>query len=177
VFYAPIPKDHYEWINAIEPADYETFLSFDGSRRAATWTPIKVRRVRADNHHACRASDFPWLGSQVLIMRQRAIDSLRGLFEAHGEILPLTTDDDSHLFALNVTTVLDALDEERSAIRRIPGTQKIMQIKNAVFRTSRVEGVDIFRLPHRASGTYVSDRFVDAYGKAGLVGLEFRPQE
>ncbi|MGO8999371.1 MAG: imm11 family protein [Polyangiaceae bacterium] len=96
------------------------------------------------------------------------------MFEPHAELLPLVGNDGLELFALNVTTVLDALDEERSSIQRFADTKTIMRIKKTVFRPTVVRDVDVFWLPHRASATYLSQRFVDAYAAAGLVGLEFR---
>lgn len=173
MFFKPLVRENYEWINTCRDDDYEVFLAFDGSPRAADWTPVKVRRVRADERQDCKPSDFPWLGSDVLIMRTRAVLALRPMLDAHGELLPLATDDDVKLFALNVTTVIDALDEEKSSILRFPGSGRIMGIDKAVFRDELLGDVDIFRLPHRASATYVSERFVDAVKTAGLEGLEF----
>jgi hypothetical protein len=106
-------------------------------------------------------------------MRRRAVEGLRPMLEAHGEVLPLATDDESELFVLNVTTVLDALDDDRSIVERFPGSDRIMRIKKVAFRPAIVRDVDIFRLPHRASPTYVSRRFVDAFNNAALVGLDF----
>ena len=40
-------------------------------------------------------------------------------------------------------------------------------------RPSAIRGEDIFRLPHRASATYVSERFVARVNAANLRGLEF----
>jgi hypothetical protein len=173
MIYEPLVHEGYEWINAIDPSDYETFSSFDGSPRAMSWKPVKVRRVRADKRQAFIPSDFPWLGSDTLIMRRRAVEALRSLLEAHGEVLPLATEDGVELFVLNVTTILDALDEELSSIVRFPGTQRIMRIKKVALHPTRLRGVDIFRLPHRVSPTYVSRGFVDAVNEAGLVGLDF----
>jgi hypothetical protein len=166
-------REGYEWINTIDPSDYETFFSFDGSSLAAHWRPVNVRRVRADKCHAFMASDFPWLGSSTLVLRRRARDVLAPILAAHGEILPLETDDDVELSVFNVTTVLDALDLEHSSVMLIPKTDKIMRVKKAAFHTPLLRGVDIFRLPHRASPTYLSRRFVDVANGAALVGLDF----
>ena len=95
------------------------------------------------------------------------------MLEAYGEILPLETTDGIALYALNVTCVLDALDEDGSEIIRFPGSHRIMDIRSAVFRDSVVQGVDIFKLPLRASQTYVSDRFVAMVTRKALKGLEF----
>jgi hypothetical protein len=175
MIYEPVVHEGYEWINTIEPSDYEVFSSFDGSRRAAEWKPVRVRRVRADEGQPGLASDFPWLGSHALIMRRRAQEALRRMLETHGELLPLATADGVDLVVLNVTTVLDALDEERASIQRFRNSQRIMRIKKVAFQPGLVRGIDVFRLPHRMSATYVSRRFVEASNAAGLVGVDFQP--
>lgn len=171
--YEPMVRERYEWLNCVNQGDYELFASFDGSTRGASWKPVLVRRVRADEHHDFKASDFPWLGSDVLVMRRSAVDALRDLLDANGEVLPLATEDGVELFAFNAR-VIDALDEDRSSLTKFPGTNRIMQITKAAFVPAAVRGVDIFRLPHRASSTYVSDRFVERVKMAGLHGLEFK---
>ncbi|HYH95315.1 imm11 family protein [Hyalangium sp.] len=171
-FYEPLVAKGYEWVNCYDGSDYEVFDGFDGSSRAEQWRPVKVRRVRADEKQEFNPSDFPWLGADALVMRKRAVDALRDILDAHGEVLPLATDDDIELFVFNARTV-DALDEARSSVVKFPGTNRIMHIKQAAFIDSAVRGLDIFRLPHRASSTYVSERFVDRVNAAGLVGLEF----
>lgn len=170
----PLVAGGYEWVNCCSEADYETFLSFDGSQRATQWRPVKVQRVRADERQAFRPSDFPWLGAHALVMRRNAVEALRVMLDASGEVLPLATDDGIELFVLNVTRVLDAIDEPRSEILRFPGSNRIMRIKSVAFLERVLGSADIFRLPHRTSSTYVSDRFVKAVHDAGLKGLEFK---
>lgn len=170
--YEPLVAEGYEWVNAFDDGDYESFLLLDGQPRALTWKPIKVRRVRADERQAFNPSDFPWLGSHALVMRRTAVDALRDILDANGEVLPLATDDGVELFAFNAR-VLDALDEAHSLVTKFPGTNRIMRIKKVAFAASRVQGVDMFRLPHRASSTYVTDRFVERVKAASLRGLEF----
>lgn len=170
--YQPLVAEGYEWVNCHDDQNYETFLELDGSPRAERWNPIKVLRVRADEGREFHCSDFPWLGAHALVMRMKAVDALRDILDAHGEILPLTTDDDVELFAFNARTV-DALDEALSSIVRFPGSNRIMHIQQVAFTEHKIHGLDIFRLPHRASPTYVSKRFVGRVSDTGLVGLEF----
>jgi len=171
--YEPLVAEGYEWVNCCDDSDYEVFLTLDGSSQAGRWQPIKVRRVRADDRQDFKPSDFPWLGADALVMRRRAVDALRDVLEAHGEVLPLVTEDATELLVFNAHAV-DALDEDRSNIMRFPGTNRIMRIVKVAFAEAALRGVDIFRLPHRASSTYVSQRFVDRVSEAGLVGLEFK---
>ena len=172
MIFEPLVAEGFEWVNACDDRDYEVFLSFDGEPRASAWKPIKVRRVRADERHAFEPSDFPWLGSHALVMRRTAVEALLEILEAHGEILPLATDDGVALFVFNAR-VVDALDEARSSLVRFPGTHRIMRIEKVAFVEAAVRDLDIFRLPNRAGPTYVSERFVDRVEAAGLRGLQF----
>ena len=68
VIYTPIVATGYEWINCCNEDDYDVFSSLDGSPRKNTWTPVRVTRVRADEHQQFLPSDFPWLASYALVM-------------------------------------------------------------------------------------------------------------
>jgi hypothetical protein len=170
--YEPLVANGYEWVNCVDAKEYEVFNNFDGTTRREEWRPVLVRRVRADHSQDMKESDFPWLGSWALVMRERTVDALRVMLEENGEILPLQTSDGVDLFVLN-TQVVDALNESNSEIMRLPGTNRIMLVKKPAFYAERIKGLDIFRLSHRASSTYVSDRFVNHAKEAGLCGLTF----
>lgn len=170
--YEPLVADGYEWVNTVRDDDYEIFLQFDGTPKASSWKPVAVRRVRADERRPFKRSDFPWLAGCALVMRRSAVDALRDMLDATGELLPLSTDDGVELFVLNARTI-DAMDEAASSVIKYPGTDRIMRIKSIAFEASRIEGIDLFRLPHRASATYVSSRFVERVQEAGLRGLSF----
>lgn len=174
MIYEPLVRTEYEWISTLDERDYEIFLSFDGGSRASTWKPVRVRRVRADDRQEFRESDFPWLGSHALVLRQRAVKALGHTIEQCAELLPLETDDEAELFVLNVLRVVDALDEERSSVVRFPSSNRVMRVTRPHFREAVIRGLDMFRLPFRASPTYVSQGFVDAASAANLVGLDFR---
>ena len=172
VIYRPMTAHNYEWVICCKSDDYDIFHTFDGSSRSGTWRPISVRRCPADERQKGLPSDFPWLSSDVLVMRKRAIMALRDLLDAHGELLPLATDDDVELFAFNAR-VVDALDESKADIVRAPDTGEIMFIEQVAFTESKIQELDIFRLPYRANPTYISQRFIDRVRSAELVGLEF----
>lgn len=170
--FEPAVGEGYEWINCLEEGDYQVLAELDGTARRDAWRSIPVRRVRADHHHAFKPSDFPWLGSDALVMRRSAVVALRDILDASGELLPLSTSDGVELFVLNAQ-VIDALDEAHSSLIRFPGTSRIMRIKQVAFIGAKIEGVDLFRLPHRASATYVSERVIRRVEAAGLQGLVF----
>ncbi|GAB4543985.1 MAG: hypothetical protein Tsb0020_55510 [Haliangiales bacterium] len=170
--YKPIGADHYEIIHCVDEEDCDLFYDLDGTSRKDSWTPIQVKRAECEEPGDTLASDFPWFGSDVLIFRTRAVVALRDLLDRHGELLPLATEDDVKLFAFHAW-VVDALDEERSKLLRIPDTGQIMYIQKPAFFEDKIRGLDIFRLSFRARPTYVSERFVERVHQAGLVGLDF----
>lgn len=172
-FYEPLVANGYEWVNCVDAKDCEIFNIFDGTPRGKEWRPILVRRVRADDTQDMKESDFPWLGSWAIVMRKTAIDELRIMLDKSGEILPLKTDDGVELSVLNAQ-VVDALDEVNSDTMKLPVTNRILLVKKPVFFEERIKDLDVFRLPHRASSTYVSDRFVTRVKKARLRGLIFK---
>lgn len=171
MFYKVRAAEGYEWINAIDAEDYETLMFRPEKLAGKRWNPVKVRRVTTDMGREFKPSDFPWLGS-ALIMRQRAADELRDLWDANGELLPLESEDDVQLHVFNCR-IVDALDEARSSVMRFPSTNRIMYIEKPVFREGMVAGIDLFRLPLH-SATYVGETFLQRYTKAGLTGLSFQ---
>ncbi len=175
LIFQPHVRDGYEWVHALDSRDYEKFYGFDGTSRRVGWVPVRVKRHRREHLRALKPSDFPWLGGATLVLRQRAVDALRPLLEPHGELLPLATDDDVPLYVLNVTRIVDALDEERSTLLRIPGSDRIALVQRPVFHPGRVEELPVFRLPFRSSPTYVNDAFVARVWAARLQGLELNP--
>jgi hypothetical protein len=170
--YSPLIAADHEWVNSCNGSDVHVFAEFDGQPRIDNWHAIKVKRVRADTRHGFKYSDFPWLGGDVLVMRRPAVEALKDMLEAHGEILPLATEDAVELFAFNCP-MIDALDEALSSIIRFPVSNRIMFVQKPVFIQSVIEKVDLFRPRYRASPTYVSERFVDRVKSAGLKGLDF----
>ena len=174
MLFEPAVADEYEWVNCCNDEDYEVFAGFNGSRRAETWTPIRVYTVAADERQAGLRSDFPWLGCHALVIRSSVLEILHDFLSSCCEVLPLQSEDGSGLHVLNVTCILDALDEAESQILRSPDDGRVMWVEEPHFLDSVVKGVDMFRLPIRGSLTYVSERFVGMYKDAGFVGLEFK---
>src|SRR5262249_18919616 len=141
--------------------------------RRAMWRPIPVRLVHEDEGKKLVGSDSPWLGSHALIFRRSAIDKLGALLEEHGELLPLSCSE-AELFVFKATRVLDALDEQASAVTRFSSV-RVMRVTRYVFKPAAIAGSNIFKIPNlRVSPTFVEERFVKAWASAGLRGLEFK---
>lgn len=170
--FEPLVADEYEWVSTDSYDDGQALL-FDSDGQAGAWKPIRVQRVvRNVGGRLFKASDFPWLGRHALVMRRNAMSALADLLEAHGEVLPLATDDGVELFIFNARRV-DALDEHNSSVERFPNG-RILSIDKVAFVEAAIQGLDAFRLAsYKVSSTYVSERFIDRYQAAGLCGLDF----
>jgi hypothetical protein len=170
--YTSIGATGYEIINF--PGGYDDWQlvgNLDGTSRKASWKPILVKRVRSSKREAFRPSDFPYYFC-AFIVRRSAVDALRDILDAHGELLPLQDEGGAELYVLNMRA-LDALDEPRSKINYDETTGNICYVKKPVFILSAVEGVDIFTLRRKLGQIYYSDRFVARVKAAKLKGLDF----
>ncbi|HRI71552.1 MAG TPA: hypothetical protein PK156_45275 [Polyangium sp.] len=170
-FYDHIGTTGYEVLHCSNER-WEEFLELDGTPRASTWKPIRVRRVRPSRREGFRPSDSPAYGGECLIFRRSAVDALRDMLDAHGELLPLEDEDGVELFAHN-TWALDAFDHERTVGSR-DENGRISLANNHVFIPSVVKDVDIFKQAcPRAGNIYVSERFLQRWKQAKLKGLDF----
>jgi hypothetical protein len=142
------------------------FFAMDG-RVISDWIPPLMEVYREERFY----SDFPWLGGHAPCMRQSAVDALAPSLLKHGQLLPVISGEDIWLF--NTTTVLDALDRDRSRIVCFEDGS-ILAIERHVFDGSRIGTAEVFKLPMRASAVYVTDGFVHRVRRAGLRGVSFR---
>lgn len=164
-----------EWVLPRQADDYELFAALGGQRQTG-WHAPRMEFLREQEDGSPRQhSDFPWLGEHVLILRATALELLRPTLEPYGEFLPLRSDEAISLF--NVTTVLDALDEERSRLVRFDDGG-IMMIESTVLRPDAIGDAEIFKLPERADGArvssiYLQESIVRRIGELGLKGIAF----
>jgi hypothetical protein len=165
----------YEIINCIDDDGYDRLRELDGSPQKQKWRSIRVHRVSATKRHRCRPSDAPWAcSSNYLVFRRSAVDALRDILDAHGELLPLEDEGGVELYVYNARA-LDALDQKLSQGPRAENG-RLEGATRPVFIPSIVEGVDIFQIKGaRASAgdIYLSDRFLQRWKQAKLKGLDF----
>lgn len=154
-----------EWIFPADEDHFEMFFALDGSV-ISDWDPP----VMAIDSEERTYSDFPWLGEHVPFLRKPAVEALSPILQTHGQLLPVRGAD-VRLF--NATTVIDALDVERSGIVHFDDGS-ILAIERHVFDASRIGTAEIFKLPMRASAVYMTDAFVERVRQAGLRGVSFK---
>lgn len=173
IVYVPLGAEGFEFCHPVHEGDFETLnVQVNGSRRGHEWSPPQMRLLREDEGKSLLESDSPWLGSDALIFRKRALQRVGAFLEEHGELLPLRCPDAD--LAIFNPKVVDAFDEAASSVLRF-SSGRIMHVTKHVFRGDVVAETSAFKIPNlRASPTFVSERFVELWNSAGLKGLDFK---
>ena len=156
-----------EWVLPVDDDYYEAFFGLDG-RSLEGWEPPVMRRAEEG---ARLYSDFPWLGEHAPLLRQPAVGALAAALRPYGELVALRGE---KVWLLNVTNVIDALDEAHSQIVRFDGGD-ILAIERYAFDAAKIGAAEVFKLPMRASPVFVNDVFVERVRKAGLRNVSFEP--
>ncbi len=162
----------YEMLHCVDSEGWRFLGDLGGSPHANTWKPVRVRRVRPSAREGFRPSDSPFFSTACLVFRRSAVDALRDILDANGELLPLDDEEGVELFAYNAKQ-LDALDHAQSKgfMRNEEGRLRVPYVH--VFFPSIVANADIFRTKGHGGSTYVSHRFLQRWKKAKLKGLDF----
>lgn len=171
--YVPHSLEGYELCHPANQTDFETIINqVNGVPRKRSWHSIVMEIIHEDEGQRLAESDSPWLGPHALLFRERAIAELKALLDEFGELLPIECTEAS-LQVFNVTTVIEALDEEASSITRF-NDGAIMRISKYVFLPGLVRRAEIFKISGmRASPTFVGEQFVRLWKSKGLRGLRF----
>lgn len=162
--------ENQEWIFPVDDTAFETFFAMDG-RVIQDWAPPVMRMVVAEGAEEPSYSDFPWLGEHAPILKKPAVDALAPMLTRYGQLLPLKGE---NVLLFNVTTVLDALDKEKSGIVYFDNGD-ILDIEHHVFKRDVIGTAEIFKLPQRASAVYVTGSFVEQVRSSRLRGVSFAP--
>lgn len=156
-----------------DAAEYNRQHDFTGtSVDVAGWSPPAVEIIR-DGSGGTAPADVTLLGVEPAFSA-RAVERVGHLLRASGQLLPLISVD-GEFYLWNVTTVVDALDEEASAVTRF-SSGRIMAVERWVFRPGDLRDVTAFKIPQlRRAYTFITDRFAREFTEAGLAGLAPHP--
>lgn len=162
-------QEKFEWVIPDADDDFEIFRTFNGTTRSSTWTPIRMKLLREGE--ATLPSDMPWFRDGVPVLKRTAVDALGPLLRNDGEFLPLECNE-ADLWAFNGTTILDALDVDRSDLVRF-SSGRIMRVNSYVFRSDRLQNVFAFKVPGLLrSALFVTEEVV--VRAATLTGVGFK---
>lgn len=150
-------------------------LCFDGKSKLP-WHPPSLRIYNP----TAKKGDFLYLCPGCLVVRETAMEGLRTEFEISGELLPVHFGGE-HGAILNVTSIVNCLDQEKSDwLISKDGVTKL-RCRRAVFLRDHVPESTIFKVPELPTRIYVhtghgdeEDSFPWKVENLGLTGLRLK---
>ncbi len=170
----PSVPEGFEWALPTDEADWEVIWALAERKVGGPWTPIHMTLLKLDDYGRPQLrSDLPWLGSDVLVLRDEAIETVGEVLRPHGELLPLLCDE-ARLALFSAPVVQGALDEARSDIVRF-GSGRIMALRAPAIREAALGGMWAFKLAEMPRGElYLTEQLVEAIRGTGMTaGTEF----
>ena len=160
--------DHFQAFQMCRSEDLDVAFKFVGRSLKDEWVPLSVQPIDEEEKRSLPHGDFPYV-TTFPIMSGRAMACLKTVMNSGVELLPLTWDRE-RLYALNVTTVLDGLDEAQSQIQWLP-SGPLFAIKEHAFIPDVVRGHVVFKLKQDPLvNVYVSEVVAARIQACGLVG-------
>ena len=162
--------DEYDNLMPIKAFTIEEIQSFDGRSHLNQWKPIPVKRMEPDK--GLKLSDAP--GFAFPVFSRRALQCLKPIISKNVEILPLDFDEQEY-YGINVITVLDAIDYEKSIYKTYRDGKRIMAFKKYAFVSDIIKGNAIFKISdEKTRYAFVSDEFKQIVENNYLLGFKFR---
>jgi hypothetical protein len=168
--YLLTPAEGYRWL-VLDDDRVQVDEVTDGRHLVGSYSTIRAQWLSDRENGRRPLGDFPPFSLPVPVMSRRAVDALGDLLDRDVELLPLDAPEGS-FFAANVTNVADALDVERSEVKRFR-SGRIMRVLRYELRREAIEPAAIFKLVEPRPDVYVTDAFRDAVEAAGLEGLDW----
>jgi hypothetical protein len=154
---------------ANEEDSIEFYRRFNGAPMRNRWTRNERFLFYPSRK---RNGDTPGLTAHIPVFSPRAVLALGDLLEDNGELLRITCEGEEY-YLLNVTRLVDALDEPNCQIVRFDDG-RIMKIDGYSFVEEKLIGVGLFKVPQKPLGNvYVTDHFVSRVKAAKLKGFKF----
>lgn len=162
--------DEYDNLIPIKDFTAEEIQSFDGRRHLNHWKSIKVKRMESEK--GLELSDAP--GFTFPVFSRRAVECLESMISNNVELLPLDFNEGEY-FGINVITVLEAIDYEKSIYKTYRDGKRIMAFKKYAFLPNIVENISIFKISdEKTRYAFVSDEFKQTVEINNLSGFKFK---
>jgi len=148
---------------------FEERKTFDGRKHLKKWKPLPVKRMEPEKK--LELSDAP--GFTIPVLSKKAVKCLKPLIRENVEILPLKFEEGKY-FAVNIITVLDAIDYEKSKYKTFSDKKRIMVFEKYAFIEEKVANIPIFKIVDKPiKSRFVSDEFKRIVEKNNLRGFKF----
>ena len=164
--------DEYDNLTTVHHMGLEETRSYDGRSKKRGWRPLAVRRM--DPEKGLELSNTPGFDSHIPVFDDEALRVLLPLIKKDVEVLPLAFSE-RNFYAINITTVLDCIDYDKSQYKEFPNSNRIMRFIKYSFITNCIKNKNIFKIIDEPLGRpFVSDEFKDLVTSSGLTGFKFK---
>lgn len=132
------------------------------------WHPPRMRRVSDEEYPGAGESSRTDVCSYsvYLVLTAKALGQFAPLLEGIAEFWPVSVGDEL-MSMMNLTNVVDVLDEERSALW-LNSDGSIYQVNRPVFRADVAFAGDAFVVPQTPRQMYFTEQFCDQLHLTGL---------
>lgn len=163
--------DEYDNLMPEKAFTADEIQSFDGRKMKENWMPLPVKRMEPEKN--LPLSDAP--GFTIPVFSGRALEVLRPLIKDSIEELEFEFEE-AEYYGINVTTVLDVIDYEKSEYRTYRDGKRIMVFEKYAFKEcDELKEHNIFKIvdePRRWA--FVSDNFKQTVEENNLTGFKFK---
>ena len=162
--------DKYDNLIPVQEFTVEEIQSFDGRKHLGNWKTIKVKRMEPEKK--LTLSDAP--GFLFPVFSKNALKCLHPLIAKHVEILPLDFEEREY-YGINVISVLEAIDYEKSIYKTFRDGKRIMAFKKYAFVSDVIRNIPIFKISdEKTRYAFVSDDFKHVVEENNLLGFKFK---
>ena len=163
--------DRYWCLHYPEDAGPEITINLGMRSLRDDWVPLKFDVNRARKR---KASDFPSLGNDVIVMTERSYRLYASLLRGHPGLEVLTGKSDiGDLYIVNVFEDVDCLDRARSTYS--VDEYGDYSFTKYVFKADALAGRALFKFLEGGPFVFVTDRFLSIASENNLVGLKPGP--
>lgn len=107
------------------------------------------------------------------VLSEKAYKELADLCTGLCEFLPVNSPEGDRYYLLNITNLLNALDEEKSELEKY-SDGSIFIIDEYSYYKDLIKDFPVFKLSNYPSPMLVTDEFVEKVKSSGLTGFEFK---
>jgi hypothetical protein len=146
----------------------EQFTS--GASLYEDWKPISLTTSSSDVREK---GYFPALCDWVPVFSELACAILKPYLKESVEFLPCATEQNERHFLVNILSIVNCLDKEKSDIIYNPVTNRVSSIRSYCFNEACIDTM-IFKIPETLGlEVYVTDKFKNLVENNNLSGLLF----
>ena len=164
--------ERYGWLGVKRTEMRPLALILEGNSILDRWVPPVVNRIVDDELPQGELGDYPFLDGAPALSK-RSVDALLDMLSDSAELLPLVCDVGEY-YVLNVTRIVDALDEAASELTRFESSGRVMEVVRHVFVSERLTGYTVFKIPQTPRApVFVTEVFRRRVLAVGLRGFQF----